>query len=65
VSAEELLGRIGRAREQLDSALRKLRDARGSKADVRAIYDLIEVANLLEIETRALAREDLNGREKG
>jgi hypothetical protein len=53
----ELLERIGRARDQLDCALRNLRDARGSKAEVRAIYDLIESANQLEIEARAMAKE--------
>jgi hypothetical protein len=55
--SEELLVRIGRAREQLDDVLRALRDARGSKADVRTLYDLIEVANSLEREARALAKE--------
>ena len=55
--SEELLVRIGKVREQLDDALRSLRDARASKVDCRAIYDLIEVANALEIEARMLAKE--------
>jgi hypothetical protein len=57
VSADELLQRILRARDQLDQNLRALRDARGSKADVRALYDLIEVANGLEVECRELVKE--------
>ena len=55
--SEELLVRIGKVREQLDDALRSLRDARASKVDCRAIYDLIEVANSLEREARMLAKE--------
>ena len=55
--SKELLRRIARARDQLDQNLRALRHVGATKADVRAIRDLIEVANSLEVEARELAKE--------